>query len=103
MASYRVFIEDEAQQTGKRLPGNIRQRIKRMVDDLAQIPRPLASKALTLEFDLLSDVEIRRVRLDHWRIVYAVNDHEQWVWILAIRQRPPYDYSDLTELLNRID
>lgn len=32
---------------------------------------------------------------ENWRIIYAVNDNEKWVWVLAIRQRPPYDYEDL--------
>jgi hypothetical protein len=31
-----------------------------------------------------------------------VNDAEAWVWVLAVRKRPPYDYEDLEELLTEI-
>ena len=51
---------------------------------------------------LAEGAEIRRVRIERWRIVYAVNDGEGWVWILAIRRRPPYDYQDLAELAGRL-
>jgi mRNA-degrading endonuclease RelE of RelBE toxin-antitoxin system len=47
-------------------------------------------------------VEIRRSRLENWRIVYAVNDDEKWVWVLTIQQRPPYDYDDLAKLAARL-
>jgi|GEM_PF-5378431 len=29
-------------------------------------------------------------------------DEEQWVWVLALRRRPPYDYDDLPELIARL-
>ena len=35
-------------------------------------------------------------------MIYAVNDGEGWVWVLAVRQRPPYDYEDLDELVARV-
>lgn len=44
----------------------------------------------------------KRLRLGNRRIVYAVHDAEQWVWVWAIRKRPPYDYEDLPKLLERI-
>jgi mRNA interferase RelE/StbE len=40
--------------------------------------------------------------MERWRIVYAVCDVEQWVWVLAVRRRPPYDYNDLPELIARL-
>lgn len=36
------------------------------------------------------------------QVPYALNDYEKWVWILAIRQRPPYDYEDLPELAAKL-
>jgi hypothetical protein len=36
----------------KRLPGVIRQRLKRVIDDLAQNPRPDNSISLQLSFDI---------------------------------------------------
>jgi hypothetical protein len=52
--------------------------------------------------DVPLGVEVRRVRVDPWRLVFAVNDAELWVWVLALRQRPPYDYADLAELVRKI-
>lgn len=39
---------------------------------------------------------------DRWRIVYAVSEAEKAVDVLAVRKRPPYDYGDLEELLQKI-
>jgi len=47
-------------------------------------------------------VDFHRLRVDHWRVIYAINEAEGWVWVLAIRSRPPYDYSDLKELLRKV-
>jgi mRNA interferase RelE/StbE len=43
--------------------------------------------------------ELRRLRIDRWRIVYAVTEADRIVDVLAVRKRPPYDYGDLAELL----
>jgi len=44
--------------------------------------------------------EVRRIRLDNWRIIYAINDEWGEIGILAIEKRPPYDYQDLEDLLS---
>jgi len=31
-----------------------------------------------------------------------VNDVENWVWVLGIYRRPPYNYEDLPDLLGRL-
>jgi len=81
------------------LPGHIRQRVKRAVDGFSNNPRPSKSKAL----DVLGvECEMRRLRLDRWRIVYAITEDENWVDVLTVRKRPPYDYGDLAELLESI-
>jgi mRNA interferase RelE/StbE len=103
MAGYDLLIEPTAHQQRKWLPGNVRQRIKRAIDDLAQDPRPPNSQTLdTTDLGVPEQVEIRRIRLDKWRLVYAVNDEEQWVWVWGVRRRPPYDYEDLAELVKLI-
>ncbi len=80
----------------KRLPGNIRQRIKRAVSELAENPRPPRSKVLSVpEFD----GELRRLRLESWRIVYLVTEADSCLDVLAVRKRPPYNYDDLPELI----
>ena len=45
------------------------------------------------------DVELRRLRIERWRIVYAITEAELYVDVLAVRKRPPYDYGDLERLL----
>ena len=47
-------------------------------------------------------LELRRYRIDPWRLVYAVNEQARWVWVLALRRRPPYDYADLSDLVAKI-
>ena len=103
MKRYDVWIEPAVHQARKRLPGRFRQRVKRAIAALADDPRPPNSRALDVsDLDVPPDVELRRIRMDPWRMVYAVNDAEAWVWVLAVRKRPPYDYEDLEELLAEI-
>jgi hypothetical protein len=40
--------------------------------------------------------------MEHWRIIYALCDEERWVWVLAVRRRPPYSYAGLPELIARL-
>jgi len=74
----------------------MRQRVRKAVDALAENPRPTKSKALQVP-GLHS--EVRRLRLDRWRIVYAITEGDEAVDVLAVRKRPPYDYGDLESLL----
>jgi mRNA interferase RelE/StbE len=83
-------------QEAKALPGNVRQRVKRAIDGLADEPRPAGSTVLDVP-GLPS--ELRRLRLDQWRVVYAIDETEQTIDVLAVRKRPPYDYGDLQELI----
>lgn len=100
---YRLWIEPEVHSARENLPGNIRQRVKRLLDELITAPRPVSSKTLDVSgLDVPPDVEIRRIRLEHWRILYAVNDQEGWVWALGVYRRPPYRYEDLQELVSRL-
>lgn len=79
---YDLLIEPAAHAERKRLPGHVRQRVRRTIADLANDPRPATSEALDMTgLDVPSDLEIRRIRLDRWRIVYAVSDPERWVWV----------------------
>jgi mRNA interferase RelE/StbE len=80
----------------KDLSGHVRQRVKRAIEALADDPRPPGSKRLdTRELDC----ELYRLRLDRWRVVYAVTEADKAVDVLAVRKRPPYDYGDLAHLL----
>ena len=102
-APYLLWIEPEAHAAREELPGNVRQRIKRVLDELATIPRPPTSKELDAsDMDLPPDVEIRRIRLEHWRVLYAVNEKNGWVWVLGLYRRPPYQYENLQELVSKL-
>ena len=82
--------------------GVVRQRIKKIIDALAENPRP--NNSIELNFPTEIDYwEPRRIRVDSWRIVYAVDDTFKQVAVLVIRERPPYDYDDLTELLAQLE
>lgn len=96
MTPYKVYVTPAAWKEIKALPGHIRQRVRRAVDSLAEDPRPSKSKPLDVPG---LKAEIRRLRMDRWRIVYAVTNVDEVVDILAVRKRPPYDYGDLTALL----
>lgn len=99
MSCYTVYVIPSAWPKIKELPGNIRQRVKREIDSLADNPRPSKSKELNVsDFE----PEVRRLRLDQWRIVYAITEADNIVDVLTIRKRPPYDYGDLEELLREV-
>lgn len=101
--SYELFLEPEVHAARQDLPGHIRQRIRRAITDLATDPRPANSDELTSEPSAAPPrVDVRRLRLERWRVVYAVNDDEQWVWVLGIYRRPPYNYENLTDLVGRL-
>jgi len=76
-SEYQIWIEPDFNSAREELPGNIRQRVKRILNSLGADPRPSASKVLDIaELELPFAIEIRRLRLEHWRILYAVNDRE---------------------------
>jgi mRNA interferase RelE/StbE len=89
-----TIISPDAQADLKRLPGNLRRRIIVAIDALEESPRPARSKRLAIKDE---NREIRRLRLDKWRVVYLVL--EERPIILAIRKRPPYNYEDLKDLI----
>ncbi len=101
--AYRLWIEPEVHAARLDLPGNVRQRIKKALDDLRINPRPSISKELDVSgLEMSPSIEIRRLRLEHWRVLYAINEREGWVWALGIYRRPPYQYEDLQELVSKL-
>ena len=99
MAKYKVYIDPPAFHEMKELPGNIRQRLRQAALALADNPRPPGSQALKAD---KPGWEVHRLRLEVWRLVYAVQDSEARVVVLGVRKRPPYRYGDLEELLKRL-
>ncbi|HOQ97833.1 MAG TPA: type II toxin-antitoxin system RelE/ParE family toxin [Anaerolineae bacterium] len=97
MSAYRVYTRPEAWRALKELPGHLRQRLRRAIDDLSHEPRPSQSKRLDLPDATL---EVRRLRMDRWRVIYMVDENEHAIDVLGLRKRPPYDYGDLAGLLS---
>ena len=102
-ARYRLFLKPSVHRIRKQLPGNVRQRIGRGIDKLERDPRPAKSRELRLPAGLLSsgpvEWEARRLRVENFRIVYAISKTWKEVAVLAVEKRPPYDYEDLERLL----
>jgi mRNA interferase RelE/StbE len=96
VSRYKLFVTPAAWKEMKSLPGNVRQRVRKAVTALGANQRPPKSKVLDVPG---LQVEVRRLRLDRWRIVYAVTEADGIVDVLAVRKRPPYDYGDLEALL----
>jgi mRNA interferase RelE/StbE len=98
--SYHVWIKDEAKSEIRQLPGHMRQRVRQAIRDLSSEPHPHDSQPM--KSPIATELELRRLRLDHWRVIYVVDEQAQEVGVLAVRKRPPYDYSDLPSLLAEI-
>ena len=100
MPRYSVYIRPGARKEIDRLPGHVRQRVRRAVLSLQDDPRPSQGKCM--EYDLGPQQELWRLRLDAWRVVYLIDQEWGQVYVLAVRKRPPYQYEDLTALLAEV-
>jgi len=68
---------------------------------LTQEPYPSNSVSLNLaDATELEDWEVKRIRIDEWRIIYAVSETWCEISILTIQKRPPYDYDNIDELIS---
>lgn len=78
---YKIWMKPDVHAVRKQLPGHIRQQIKRVIDDLAYDPRPSISIVLRLPETIQIDWEVRRIKLENWRIVYAVSQTWQEIGV----------------------
>lgn len=101
MAEYSVWLLPSVHQERRKLPGVVRQRTKKLIDELAVEPRP--HNSIQMRSPLETGWEVWRIRIDSWRILYVIDDSFQEVGVIAIRKRPPYDYEDLIDLLKELD
>ena len=101
MASYQVEVTTAARKELRRAPGHLRARILQLLHALEYDFSPPGSRQLDLaqaEDALTPGMSFWRARLDTWRVIYVVDTVEKVISILAIRQRPPYQYEDLDTL-----
>jgi len=88
--SFRISYTEEARRALHSMPGNYRQRAKRLLENLAADPYPPGAKELR-------EMPGRfRLRLDGWRVIYKVDQETNSLLILAIRRKTgPETYQDL--------
>ncbi len=96
MTAYRVYVLPRAGKEIDRLPGNLRQRVRRAVISLRDDPQP--GFASHLDYDLGSGRELWQLRVESWRVVYMIDREPGGIRILTVRRRPPYRYEDLASL-----
>ena len=86
---YRLRISKEVQHEITGLPGNIRQRVRRVIADLVCDPRPPAAKPMD---DDLADYY--RIRIDVYRIIYTIDEDRVLVDIIRVARRTPRTYTN---------
>jgi mRNA interferase RelE/StbE len=87
---YRISLSDEAERSLTRLPGNFRQRVRRLIESLATDPSPRYAQ------ELRDRPNHYRIRLDPWRIIYRIDDEAETVAILGVRRKTgPETYENL--------
>ncbi len=102
MSRYTAYVTPPALREVKGLPGHVRQQVRLAINELGNNPRPPGSKPLDLsDMEVAGEVKrvVCRLRIEKWRVLYAITDAEDAVDVFAVRKRPPYDYGDLAELL----
>ena len=81
---YEVRLEPRAQKELDEIPGKVFAKIDKAVFGLARNPRPFGVKKL--------DEKIHRIRVQDWRILYAIFDQEARVVILRLKRRNEKTY-----------
>lgn len=79
--AYSVLLRPAAIRDLKALPGNVRSRLEKALDDLKGNPRPTGCKKLT-GFD-----DEWRLRVGNYRILYLIDDDERQVLIARVAHR----------------
>lgn len=87
---YWVEIPDHVEKAIDRLPGHIRQRVKRMIADLADDPYPAYAEEL---HNALAG--LYKIKVENYRILYEVFDDIIVVEIVRVARRGPNTYSGL--------
>jgi len=78
---YQVIIKPSAVKELDKLPISVAARIAAKIESLAQIPRPHGVKKLE------GEPTRWRIRVSHWRVIFAIDDSRRVVDIIYIRHR----------------
>jgi mRNA interferase RelE/StbE len=79
--AYKILFRDDARKTFERLDRAIRQQVGRVIDRLAENPRPGQAT------QLVGDPRTWRVRTGDWRILYEIHEEQVTVLILDVKHR----------------
>ncbi|MDY6784330.1 MAG: plasmid stabilization system [Cyanobacteriota bacterium] len=84
---YTVKLLQSVHQERSSIPvGEIHQEIKRIVTALAEDPRPSYSTEVQFKKIEALNWQPRKIRVESWRILYAVDDRANQAVVLAIKQ-----------------
>jgi len=87
---YRLSISRQVHRHIDRLPGNVRQRVRRTIAQLALDPRPEDAK------EMVDDLTgFYRLRVDVYRIIYTIDEDEVLVEVIRVAQRTSSTYEGL--------
>jgi mRNA interferase RelE/StbE len=87
---YRLSTTVQARNDLRNLPGHVRQIALRIVNSLAENPRPPEAR------ELREKPGHYRIRLQQWRLIYRVYDEDGAVLLLRVRRKTgPEIYEDL--------
>ncbi|HEX9433441.1 MAG TPA: type II toxin-antitoxin system RelE/ParE family toxin [Burkholderiales bacterium] len=81
MADYAVVFARSARKELQNLDPQVARRIVRVIEALINNPRP--SGVVKLE----GAIDLWRVRVGEWRVVYRISDRERLVDVIAVRRR----------------
>ncbi len=78
---YRIRYTEQAKGDLRGVPGNDRQRIRRLIESLAATPRPGRAK------ELRERPNRYRIRIEGRRLIYRVDDDDAAILILRVRKK----------------
>jgi mRNA interferase RelE/StbE len=90
---YRLLFHPGVEKQLARIPRIYSERLARAIRNLGTNPRPEQTKHL--------DKEMYRLREGEYRIVYAVFDEEQIIYVGKVERRSEKTYRDIARLLER--
>jgi mRNA interferase RelE/StbE len=81
LPDYRLELAKSAERDWARLPAAIQERVTKAIDRLAANPRPPGIKKLQ------GSLNLWRIRVGDFRVIYSIDDQERVVDISHIRNR----------------
>lgn len=90
MRPFRLEISQSVQRRLRQLPQRVAKEIAEAIVDLATDPYPPDATELGRELR-----NRYRIRVDGWRIIYAVHPHDRIVKVFALRPRDANTYLNL--------